>query len=72
MLEKLILELQKIAGTTDKSLPMADLYCGVGTFALFLGNMFPKVILAEENKAAVSLARENKYRIFRLARHKLA
>jgi len=59
MLEKLILELQKIAECANRDLPMADLYCGVGTFALFLGDMFPKVILAEENKAAVSLAREN-------------
>jgi len=64
MLEKLILELQKIIEDTDKyavnrNLPAADLYCGVGTFALFLGGLFPKMILAEENKAAVSLAREN-------------
>jgi len=59
MLEKLILELQKIAEGVNRDLLMADLYCGVGTFALFLGDMFPKVILAEENKAAVSLAREN-------------
>jgi len=59
MLEKLILELQKAAQCADRSLPMADLYSGVGTFALFLGGMFPKIILAEENKTAVSLAREN-------------
>lgn len=59
MLEKLIVELRKTAVTADCSLPMADLYCGVGTFALFLGEMFPKVFLAEENKKAVSLAREN-------------
>jgi len=59
MLEKLILELRKIAETADRTLPMADLYCGVGTFALFLGDLFPHVVLAEENKSAVSLAREN-------------
>ena len=71
MLEKLIMELRKIAETADRkwnlrlcpdgvrSLPMADLYCGVGTFAAFLGDLFPKVILAEENKTAVSLSREN-------------
>ena len=59
MLEKLILELRKIAESADQNLPMADLYCGIGTFAVFLGDMFPKVILAEENKNAVSLAREN-------------
>ena len=59
MLEKLAQELRKIAALSSRNLPMADLYCGVGTFALFLGNMFPKIILAEENKNAVSLAREN-------------
>ena len=59
MLEKLILQLQRIALYADRNLPMADLYCGVGTFALFLSDMFPKIILAEENKNAVSLAREN-------------
>ena len=59
MLEKLILELREIAKNADRNLPMADLYCGVGTFAVFSGGQFPKVILAEENKKAVSLAREN-------------
>jgi len=59
VLEKLILELRKIAEAAPKNLPMADLYCGVGLFAFFLGAMFPKLILAEENKSAVSLAREN-------------
>ncbi|MCL2809000.1 MAG: methyltransferase [Treponema sp.] len=73
MLEKLILELQKITDThnkIDKTLPMADFYCGVGTFAAFLAEKFPFVILAEENKTAVSLARENlkgiKHEIFAL------
>jgi 23S rRNA (uracil1939-C5)-methyltransferase len=59
MLENLILELQKIAATAEKNMPMADLYCGVGTFALFLGELFPGIILAEENKNALSIAREN-------------
>ncbi|MDR0322507.1 MAG: methyltransferase [Treponema sp.] len=59
MLEKLILYLRKIAQNADPNLPMADLYCGVGTFALFLGNIFKKFVLAEENKKAVALAREN-------------
>ena len=58
-LEKLILELQKTSENTPQNLPMADLYCGVGLFAIFLGGIFPKIILAEENKSAVSLAREN-------------
>ena len=59
MLEKLILELRQIAENADRNLPMADLYCGVGTFALFLADLFPGVILAEENKKAVAIAREN-------------
>ena len=59
MLEKLILELREISKGADCNLPMADLYCGVGTFALFLGGPFPKTVLAEENKKAVSIAREN-------------
>jgi len=58
-LEKLILELQKTAENAPRNLPMADLYCGVGLFAFYLGSMFPKIVLAEENKSAVSLAREN-------------
>jgi 23S rRNA (uracil1939-C5)-methyltransferase len=59
VLEKLILELQKTAEGAPKNLPMADLYCGVGLFAVFLGGLFSKAVLAEENKSAVSLAREN-------------
>jgi len=59
MLEKLIMELHVIATEADTNLPMADLYCGVGTFAYFLKDMFPSITLAEENKTAVSLAREN-------------
>jgi len=59
MLEKLITDLLAIAGETDRSMPMADLFCGVGTFAAFLGKLFPKCDLVEENKAAVALAREN-------------
>lgn len=59
MLEKLISELIKTAESADRRSPMADLYCGVGTFAVFLSGLFPKTLLAEENKKAVSLAREN-------------
>jgi 23S rRNA (uracil1939-C5)-methyltransferase len=59
MLEKLIMEIREIAKNSNQDLPMADLYCGVGTFAIFLCDLFPKVYLAEENKSSVSLAREN-------------
>jgi len=59
MLEKLILELIKTAKTSDNNFLMCDLYCGVGTFSVFLNGLFPGVICAEENKTSVSIAREN-------------
>jgi len=58
MLEKLITELRSLCGA-DRDALMADLYCGVGTFALFLADRFAKIFLAEENKKAISIAREN-------------
>jgi 23S rRNA (uracil1939-C5)-methyltransferase len=59
MLEALIGELLRIAGEAGRSLPLGDLYCGVGTFAAFLGPLFPGTVLVEENRRALSLAREN-------------
>jgi len=62
MLEKLVAGLREIAASAaaaGPALPLADLYCGVGTFAAFLGEMFPGADLVEENKAALALAREN-------------
>jgi len=59
MLEKLAADLLAIAGEADHSMPMADLFCGVGTFAAFLGKLFPQLALVEENNAAIALAREN-------------
>jgi 23S rRNA (uracil1939-C5)-methyltransferase len=59
MLEKLIFHLRKIIENVDQNLPMADLYCGVGTFAVFLKGQFKKIFLAEENKKAIAIAREN-------------
>jgi 23S rRNA (uracil1939-C5)-methyltransferase len=59
MLEKLICDLMEIVRSAEKNLPMADLFCGVGTFAAFLGESFPQIDLIEENKTALSLAREN-------------
>jgi 23S rRNA (uracil1939-C5)-methyltransferase len=58
-LEALIPELREAAEEADPSLPMADIYCGVGTFAAFLGDLFPRIDLVEENRRALSLAREN-------------
>jgi 23S rRNA (uracil1939-C5)-methyltransferase len=59
MLEKLLAVLLEITGSADSSLPMADLYAGVGTFALFLGGLFSKTDLVEENKKTLNVAREN-------------
>jgi 23S rRNA (uracil1939-C5)-methyltransferase len=59
MLEALLGDLVSIAGRADSSLPLADLYCGVGTFAAFLSGRFPRVDLLEENRAALALARQN-------------
>jgi len=62
MLEKLVADLLEIAsglGAAERKLPMADLYCGVGTFAAFLGGLFPRADLIEENKTSLALAREN-------------
>ncbi|MDR2718090.1 MAG: methyltransferase [Treponema sp.] len=63
MLEKLIIDLREIVNgmtdNADRTLPMADLYCGVGTFAAFLGDMFSHVDLVEEHTTALALAREN-------------
>jgi 23S rRNA (uracil1939-C5)-methyltransferase len=36
-----------------------DLYCGVGVFALFLREHFPRLVLMEADKTALALAREN-------------
>ena len=63
MLERLISDLGAAAGRADNRLPLADLYCGVGIFASFLGGRpgpgFPEIALFEESRAALSLAREN-------------
>jgi 23S rRNA (uracil1939-C5)-methyltransferase len=59
VLEKLIIHLQEITDCTDHSLPLADLYCGVGTFATFIGTLFPHIDLIEENETALALARKN-------------
>ncbi|MCL2762552.1 MAG: class I SAM-dependent RNA methyltransferase [Treponema sp.] len=59
MLEKMLVDLRTIAGKADRNLPMADLYCGVGTFSAFLGELFPHIDLVEAEKTALALAREN-------------
>jgi 23S rRNA (uracil1939-C5)-methyltransferase len=59
MLEALVGDLISIAGRADSSLPLADLYCGVGIFAAFLSGPFPRADLLEENRTALALARQN-------------
>jgi 23S rRNA (uracil1939-C5)-methyltransferase len=56
-LELLVRDL--LALEADRSLPLADVYCGVGTFSAFLGGEFPEIELVEENQYALALAREN-------------
>ncbi|MDR0878112.1 MAG: TRAM domain-containing protein [Treponema sp.] len=59
LLETLIADILAIAEEADPELPAVDLYCGVGTFAFFLKDRFHRIDLVEENKAALTLAREN-------------
>ena len=59
MLERVIADLLEFAGGADRSLAMADLYCGVGTFAAFLGPLFAGADLVEDNTTALAVAREN-------------
>jgi 23S rRNA (uracil1939-C5)-methyltransferase len=59
VLECLIGDLLNMSAGADRTLPMADIYCGVGTFSVFLGEGFPRIDLVEENRAALALAREN-------------
>jgi 23S rRNA (uracil1939-C5)-methyltransferase len=56
MLEALIEDLKVLAAGGGQAL--ADVYCGVGTFAFFVEG-FEEIDLVEENKAALALAREN-------------
>ncbi|GHV71224.1 putative RNA methyltransferase [Spirochaetia bacterium] len=59
LLETLIGRLLESAAKADRKIPAADIYCGVGTFAAFLADLFPRLDLVEENPGALALAREN-------------
>jgi 23S rRNA (uracil1939-C5)-methyltransferase len=59
LLERLIGDLLVLAKEAGSSRPLADIYCGVGTFAFFLKDLFPRIDLVEENRIALALAREN-------------
>jgi 23S rRNA (uracil1939-C5)-methyltransferase len=58
-LEQLIPDLCAAAGRADPSLPAADIYCGVGTFAAFLVERFPRIDMVEADAGALNLARQN-------------
>ena len=60
MLEILLEDLENLAKDCV-SLPLADIYCGIGTFSALIGDNFPEIELIEENKTALALARENVY-----------
>lgn len=59
VLESLLREVIDLAHRANQALPAADLYCGVGTFAYFLQDIFPQIDLMEENPKALALAKEN-------------
>jgi 23S rRNA (uracil1939-C5)-methyltransferase len=59
MLEKLCKDILETTEQAEKDLPAADIFCGVGTFSLFLAGLFPRIELVEINRQALSLAREN-------------
>jgi 23S rRNA (uracil1939-C5)-methyltransferase len=59
MLEGLIARLGEFALRADRGRAMADVYAGVGVFAAFLGGLFPRVDVVEQNGRALALAREN-------------
>jgi 23S rRNA (uracil1939-C5)-methyltransferase len=59
MLEKLIPVLRSAAEESDRSLPMADLYAGVGTFSVFLADLFPGADLLEQNRGSLELAKRS-------------
>ena len=61
MLEELLKDLITASSSADRNLPMADVYCGLGTFASFLGGFFTEIDLVEENKRAIAIAKENLY-----------
>jgi 23S rRNA (uracil1939-C5)-methyltransferase len=59
LLELLIDELLGAARMANRRLPAADFYCGVGTFAVYLEDIFERIDLLEANEAALGFARGN-------------
>ena len=59
MLEKVIRRVRDLGENAGGFQSFADVYCGVGTFAAFLGDLCSRVDMVEQNKAALVLAHEN-------------
>jgi 23S rRNA (uracil1939-C5)-methyltransferase len=59
VLEKLIPVLRSAAEESGRSLPMADLYAGVGTFSVFLADLFPSADLLEQNRLSLECAKRS-------------
>ncbi|GMO40202.1 MAG: RsmD family RNA methyltransferase [Termitinemataceae bacterium] len=59
LLEALIPEILLYAKNADPDLCCGDFYCGVGTFAVFLQDYFNSLVLFDQNKIAMNIAREN-------------
>jgi 23S rRNA (uracil1939-C5)-methyltransferase len=58
-LEALIPDILSASEGADRELRAADLYCGVGTFASFLIDRFPRLDLLERDRTALAIARDN-------------
>ncbi|MDR3325473.1 MAG: class I SAM-dependent RNA methyltransferase [Spirochaetaceae bacterium] len=59
LLETLIKRIVALAEDVGNKERAGDFYCGVGTFAVFLQDVFPCVDLLDENPASIALARDN-------------
>jgi 23S rRNA (uracil1939-C5)-methyltransferase len=59
VLEILIQDLIRLAKKADQTWGAADIYCGVGTFAVFLSDIFPSMTLVEQNSRSLELAQQN-------------
>jgi len=59
LLEVLIKDLIRLARKADPTRAAADIYCGVGTFSVFLSDIFPSLTLVEQNPRSLELAKQN-------------
>lgn len=59
VLGTLIDDLVLLAKKADPTKAAADVYCGVGTFAVFLSDIFPSLTLVEQNSRSLEMAKQN-------------